>query len=74
MAVQAPDGKVITFPKEMTTEQVETVMRQLYPYQKPEWEILLTVLWAIAFPVIALAVWFVGTWVLAGFKSTKSHG
>ena len=69
LAVQAPDGKVIEFPKEMTREQITNVMRELYPPpHSPYWEKFHVLIWAMLFPVLTVVVWFTGLWVLAGFK------
>jgi hypothetical protein len=72
--VEAPDGKVITFPKEMTKDQVENVMGELYPSLREltQQRIFHVALWAISFPLITCAVWFTGGWILAGFKRKKA--
>ena len=71
MVVEAPDGKIITFPKEMTKEQVTNVMRELYPSQSKQRELFHVALCAVSVPLITCAIWFTGTWILAGFATTK---
>jgi hypothetical protein len=71
MVVEAPDGKIITFPKEMTKEQVTNVMRELYPSQSKQRELFHVALWAASGPLISCVIWFAGAWILAGFATTK---
>ena len=72
--VEAPDGKIITFPKEMTEDQVENVMRELYPSpsELTRQRIFHVALWAVSVPIISCAVWFTSAWILAGFKGNKA--
>jgi hypothetical protein len=71
MVIEAPDGKVITFPKEMTKEQITNVMRELYPSESKQQKWFHVALWAVSVPLLTCAIWFTGTWILAGFATTK---